>query len=74
MVTTDNRGKTLLMIKQKTTDDRITTYLSTFHEPGDAHAQEKCCGSTCIQIALRSISEANQEQSELELRQRISDV
>ena len=62
------------MIKQKTTDDRIRTCLSTLHEPGDAHAQEKCYYSSCIQIALRSVPEANQEQSELELRQHISDV
>jgi len=62
------------MIKQKTTDDRIRTCLSTLHESGDTHAQEKWYHSSCIQIALRPFPEANQEQSELEFRQRISDV
>ena len=41
MVTTDNRGKILLMIKQKTSDDRIRTCLSSLHEPGDVHVQEE---------------------------------
>ena len=74
MVTTDNIGKMLLMIKQKTTDGRIRTRLSSLHESRDAHAQEKWYHSSCIQIVLQSIPEANQEQSQLELRQCISDV
>jgi len=74
MVSTYNRGKLLINIQQKTTDDRIRTCLSSLHEPGDAHAQEKWYHSSCLQLALRTIPDDSPSRSELELRRRISDV
>ena len=74
MVSTFNTGKLAIDIQQKTTDDRIRTCLSSLHEPGDAHAQEKWYHSSCLQLALRTIPDDSPSRSELELRQRISDV
>ena len=53
-VTSDNRGQTLLDIKANTVDDNVRASLSSLHEPGDAHAQEKWYHSNCLQDAHRT--------------------
>lgn len=51
-----NRGQTLLDIQSNTIDDHIRASLSSLHQPGDAHAQEKWYHSSCLQNARRTCS------------------
>lgn len=73
-VTTDNRGKTLLEIKERTRDDRIRTCLSSLHEPGDASAQEKWYHSSCLQDAVRGLPDEDESKRNFEIRHQISDA
>ena len=59
LVTTDNRGQTLVDIQQRTNDDRIRKCLSSLHDPGDAAAQEKWYHSNCLRDAIKALPEEN---------------
>ena len=54
----DDMGKTLIQIKQKTLDDEVRICVSDLHDEGDARALEKYYHSRCLRSAQRSLDTA----------------
>lgn len=69
-----NRGQTLLDIKATTVDDHIRASLSTLHQPGDAHAQEKWYHSSCLQDARRTCCDHTDQDNTHDMMKAISDL
>ena len=60
-VTTDNRGITLMKIKEETNDDSIRCKLSNLFAPGDAAAQEIWYHRTCFRSAERTCNQSTSD-------------
>jgi hypothetical protein len=74
-VASDNCGQRLLDIKAHTMDDHIRASLSSLHQPGDAHAQEKWYHSSCLQDAHRTCSnDTGVDDAHDDMMRAISDV
>ena len=71
----DNCGEALLYIKANTKDDHIRVSLSSFHERGDAHAQEKWYHISCLQDARGTCSsDTDTESAQNNLMRTLSDI
>ena len=58
LVMSDDMGKTLIQIKEKTLDDEVRICVSDLHDEGDACALEKYYHRRCLRSAQRSLDTA----------------
>ena len=58
LVMSDDMGKTLIQIKQKTLDDEVRICVSDLHDEGGARALEKYQHRRCLRSAQRSLDTA----------------
>ena len=72
MVLSENKGKRLVDIKDRTNDDQVRTSLSDLHEPGDARALEKWYHDACMILADRSCKNV-EAQNTIRLSRYMSD-